>query len=260
VHRPTVVIDCFPESASQYQDGHAIVAIDVIRAATTAVTAVAGGRRCFPVASFDAAMARKRTLAEALLVGEIAGAMPFGFDLNNSPADLAARRDVARPIVLLSSSGTRLMDAARHADAAYVACFRNARALGRALAGRHARIAVIGAGSREEFRDEDQICCAWVASELVARGYRAADLRTRELIARWGTAPAGACAEGKSADYLRRSGQGHDLDFILTHVDDLDAVFAVSAGEVVMRPAPLSASDAYLDLRRANGVLQTSRA
>ena len=34
----TVVIDCFPSSVARYVDDHAIVAVDVIRATTMAVT------------------------------------------------------------------------------------------------------------------------------------------------------------------------------------------------------------------------------
>jgi hypothetical protein len=37
----SVVIDCFPASVARYVDDHAIVAVDVIRATTVAVTAVA---------------------------------------------------------------------------------------------------------------------------------------------------------------------------------------------------------------------------
>ena len=44
----SVVIDYLPESARRYRSGWAIVAVDVIRATTTAITAAATGRRCFP--------------------------------------------------------------------------------------------------------------------------------------------------------------------------------------------------------------------
>ena len=54
--RKTVIIDCFPESVEAYQNGYAIVAVDVIRATTTAVTGVALGRKCFPVPSLEAAV------------------------------------------------------------------------------------------------------------------------------------------------------------------------------------------------------------
>ena len=88
----SVVIDCFPDSVRRYREGYAIVAIDVIRATTTAVTAVAMGRRCFPVPSIEHALPIAARLDQPLLVGELGGNMPYGFDLTNSPAELAQRR------------------------------------------------------------------------------------------------------------------------------------------------------------------------
>ena len=43
-----------------------------------------------------------------------------------------------------------------------------------------------------------------------------------------------ACGQGHSAEYLRKTGQVSDLEFILEHVDDLDAVFPLTGGEVGM--------------------------
>ena len=231
-----VVIDCFPESAARYRQDHALVVVDVIRATTTAVGAVALGRHCFPVPSLEAAWRLRRRLPNALLVGELAGVKPHGFAINNSPAEIAMRTDIARPMILLSSSGTRLMHAARGGRAAYLACLRNAASIAAHLAGRYDRIAVIGAGSRGEFRKEDQICCAWVAADLMRLGYRAADARTIGVVNRWADAPATACAGGKSAAYLRDSGQRRDLDFILGHVNDLEDVCRLEGPEVVALP------------------------
>jgi 2-phosphosulfolactate phosphatase len=237
VSQGTVVVDAFPERARRYTADHAVVVVDVIRATTTAVTAVALGRRCFPTPSVAAARRLHARLDHALLMGELGGRMPPGFDINNSPAALAARADVGRPAILVSSSGTRLLYAARAAQAVYLACFRNAAAVGRQLAGRHRRIAVIGAGSLGEFRIEDQLCCAWVADALLEAGYEAADARTREIVAQWRTAPAATCADGPSANYLRRSGQLADLDFVLGHVNDVTTVCALLDGEVIALPA-----------------------
>src|SRR5438552_9334158 len=126
--RKTVVIDCFPESLVSYRKGYAIVAVDVIRATTTAVTTVALGRRCFPVPSLDAAVPLAARLTNPLLVGELGGSMPYGFDLNNSPAALESRTDTHRPMILLSSAGTRLVCAGEESQAMYAACLRNYRA------------------------------------------------------------------------------------------------------------------------------------
>ena len=85
----SVVIRCFQEGLDRIPESHALVAIDVIRATTTAVTAVALGRRCYPAATLQAADELATRLPDALLVGEVGGIMPAGFHMNNSPAELA---------------------------------------------------------------------------------------------------------------------------------------------------------------------------
>jgi 2-phosphosulfolactate phosphatase len=231
---PTVAIDFLAESVARYRADHAIVAVDVIRATTTAVTAVALGRRCFPVPSIEAALPLAARLHAPLLVGELGGNMPYGFDMTNSPAEIAARSDVMRPMILLSTSGTQVIHEARDADSVYAACFRNYRAQARHLAGRHPRVALIGAGSRGEFRDEDQMCCAWIADALVQRGYVAETAATAEIVKRWRAAPEDAFLQSKSVEYLRRSNQLRDLEFIQAHFDDLDSVFAMRHDELQM--------------------------
>lgn len=234
--QPSVVIDCFPDSVRRYREGYAVVAIDVIRATTTAVTGVSLGRRCFPVPSIEHALPVAARLNQPLLVGELGGNMPFGFDMTNSPAELATRTDQARPMILLSSSGTQLIANAAECDAVYIASLRNTTALVDHLAERHRRVAVIGAGTRGEFREEDQYCCALVAQGLMDRGFAAEDQQTRDVTDRWRGKPADAWIESKSVDYLRKSGQLRDLDFILAHIDDLQAAFMLKHGEVVLMP------------------------
>jgi len=63
-----VVIDYLPERVSSYRSGWAIVAVDVIRATTTTITArAATGRRCFPAPTVEAAMVIAQRLHNPLL-------------------------------------------------------------------------------------------------------------------------------------------------------------------------------------------------
>jgi len=228
-----VVIDSFPESAARYREGYAIVAIDVIRATTTATTAVSLGRKVFPAQTTDEAFRIASTLIEPLLVGELGGNMPVGFDLTNSPAQMAKRTDVHRPMVLVSSSGTQLMLNSAGAEAVYIACFRNLSAVVRHLVGRHSRIAVLGAGTRNQFRREDQMACAWIAERLVTSGYVPETETTSLYISRWSGKSPEAVRSGRSAAYLRQSGQEVDLEFVLSHLDDLDIVPVLINGRLV---------------------------
>ena len=227
-----VVIDFLPESARAYDDSWAIVAVDILRATTTAVTIVWSGRRCLPVGSLQAARDTATRLQRPLLAGEQGGDLPEGFDLQNSPTALESRSDLDRPVVLLSSSGTRIFGEAAAGAAVYAACLRNVTAQAAHLAAHHPRVAIIGAGAKGEFRREDQLGCAWVAAGLIEAGYQAGDEQTREIIERWRGAPVEACAGGRSAEYLRHTGQLADLDFVLSRVDDVDAVFSFADGEL----------------------------
>lgn len=233
----SVIIDSLPQSVERYRTGYAVVAIDVIRATTTLATARALGRRCYVAPCVEQALLRAAEMERPLLAGETSGDMCPGFDMTNSPAAIALRSDIERPLILVSSSGTRLIEGARRCEAAYLACFRNHRAVAERLCGRHPRVAVIGAGTRGEFREEDQMCCAWIAEYLIGHGYAAQDAKTLDIVARWSGAPPEACLPSRSVAYLTRSNQLQDLEFILSHVNDLALAFMLDGDEVVAAEA-----------------------
>jgi 2-phosphosulfolactate phosphatase len=193
---------------------------------------VASGRRCFPVGSLDAAAALAGRLDRPLLVGELGGNMPYGFDLTNSPADLAARHDVERPMILISTSGTRLIHEAGRRGASYVACLRNWAATAAHLIYRHEPVVLLGAGTRGEFREEDQLCAAWIAERLVDAGFRP-DVHSLALVKRWSGRSPDAFVPNHSVEYLTRTGQLRDLKFILSHVGDVPDACLIRHGEVV---------------------------
>ena len=185
-----------------------------------------------------AATETKRGLTEGELrhVLELGGNMPYGFHMNNSPAQISRETDdVDRPIILVSSSGTQLLLNARESKGTYIACFRNLSAISSYLAGRHDRVAILGAGTRGQFRREDQMGCAWVAERLIQAGYRAEDPQTSEYVAKWKGVSPEEVRGGRSAEYLRKSGQEQDLEFILGHIDDLETVPALINGELVAK-------------------------
>jgi hypothetical protein len=65
-------------------------------------------------------------------------------------------------------------------------------------------------------------------------GFLPEDRRTVEIVNEWSKKPVEAWLENKSAVYLRRTGQLADLKFILEHVNDLEALFMLNNGEVIM--------------------------
>ncbi|MCK4507194.1 MAG: 2-phosphosulfolactate phosphatase [Desulfuromonadales bacterium] len=232
------VIDAFPESASIYRNHYTIVAIDVIRATTTAVTALDLGHRLFAFATLEEARQMAAENPEALLVGEQKGVLPAGFHLTNSPYQLAGNISGTKTIILVSSSGTRLMSYAVGLTPVLIGCFRNLTALARHLITHHQKVALIGAGSKNDFRREDQMGCAYLGQKLMAAGYEPENERTTSIVDTWAKVDHREAAHGRSAGYLKRSGQEHDLKFIIDHFDDLNLVPVMKKQElVVIKPA-----------------------
>jgi 2-phosphosulfolactate phosphatase len=233
----SVVIDCFPERVPRYRGAYTIVAVDVYRTTTMLLTALALGRRSLPVPTIEDAVELKASFPDALLAGELGGQIPYGFDLDNSPSALVGRSDVDRPMILVSTSGTRLIRGAEPHQVVYAASLRNYRAQVAALLTRHDRVAVIGAGARGEFREEDALCCAWIAQGLVDAGYRTENSDTDAVIDRWRDAPVEEITHGRSPDFLRETGRDADIAFTLEHVDDVDMVARLHDGELMLETA-----------------------
>ena len=231
--RKSVAIDCLSESVHPFGEGCAVIVIDVIRSITVAATAVESGRRCFFAPSVEAAFLLAKNLDNPLMVGEMGGSMPYGFDMNNSPVEIENRKDILRPAIMVSSSGIPLLYSLRDFNSVYVACLRNYGATVKHLAGLYSRIVILGAPTRGEFREEDQLCCAWIADGLMKAGFVPEDKKTAEIVNLWKEKPVTVCSEGKSAEYLRRSGQVKDLDFILSHINDLNSALSIKDEEIV---------------------------
>ncbi|MHB8491636.1 MAG: 2-phosphosulfolactate phosphatase [Solirubrobacteraceae bacterium] len=229
---PQVSIDCFHEHLEPVKQDTIIVAVDVIRATTTAVTAVTMGWRVYPAGSIERAVRLAADLDRPILAGELGGVMPYGFDIQNSPTKIAALESSDRPIILLSTSGTRLIAEATRHGVTCVACLRNVSAQSDWLVRQNRDVLILGADSRGEFREEDQLCAARIAGRLARSGFDVADPGTASLLERMSDATETVVLEGRSASYLRDTGQDADLDFVTEHIDDLRDVFVVRDGQV----------------------------
>jgi 2-phosphosulfolactate phosphatase len=232
---PSVAIDCFHERIAPVPAGTAVVAVDVIRATTTAVTAAVLGHSVYPAGSIEAAVRLAADLDRPLLAGELGGVQPYGFDMQNSPSEMVALQERDRPIILLSTSGTRLVAGATQAvggGLTYLACLRNARAQADHLAAEGLDALILGADSRGEFRAEDKLCAARIGARLAQHGYTADGQTTATVLEGWADAPDDGFVDGPSARYLKDTGQDADLRFVLEHIEDLGQVFSVEQGMV----------------------------
>lgn len=228
-----VAIDCLAESSKRYDSHSAVVVIDVIRSTTVAITVLESGYRCFFAPTVEAAVLLAKKLYKPLLVGEVGGNMPYGFDLKNSPVEIIKYHDKSRPVILVSTSGIPLLYSLKDNGSVYLACLRNYTATVNHLVGVYDSVDLLGAPTRGEFREEDKLCCSWVASGLLKAGYSCENKATLQLINNWKNKSVDVFRNGNSAKYLLETKQKKDLNFITSHLDDVAFAVTIKGNEIV---------------------------
>ena len=156
-------------------DAHAeraVVVIDVFRASTTIVTALANGARAvIPVADKGEAGRLAATLDRdtSLLGGERDGRTLPGFPVGNSPSEYTPDRVAGKTVVLTTTNGTAALVAARAAARTAVGAFVNAGAAAgwlRAALGDGLGAVLVCAGWRGRVSLEDTLCAGLLVDRV----------------------------------------------------------------------------------------------
>ncbi|HEX6038367.1 2-phosphosulfolactate phosphatase [Longimicrobium sp.] len=150
--------------------GRAIVVLDVLRATTSIVEALAAGARTlYPVATIEEAIGLAKTLGrdEVLLAGERKALPIEGFDLGNSPGDFTPERVGGKTIVMSTTNGTLALNAAAPGGRVLVGAWTNFQAVVDELARTQAEPVFLCAGRDRAFGLEDAVCAGQMAAALL---------------------------------------------------------------------------------------------
>lgn len=140
--------------------GSLAVVIDVLRATTTMVYALAAGCKCIrPCAELDEArqLADGMPAGRVLLAGERDGQPLPGFDLGNSPREYTQKRCHGTTLVLTTTNGTQALIRAAAADRALIAAFVNFSAVCDQLRQDSRPLHILCAGNAGEVSLEDTL-------------------------------------------------------------------------------------------------------
>jgi 2-phosphosulfolactate phosphatase len=149
-------------------EGATAIVIDVIRATSTIVEALASGARAvYPTVLPEEAVRLANSLGrdDTLLTGERKGLMIDGFDLGNSPSEYTPERVGGMRLVMTTTNGTRAFVAAEGAARVIAASLSNLTAVARAVVGAD-RLVFICAGREDRFSLDDAICAGLVLRAL----------------------------------------------------------------------------------------------
>jgi 2-phosphosulfolactate phosphatase len=199
----------------------AVLVIDVLRASTCIVTALANGcEGIVPVASPEEARHRAAALGGALIAGERRGEPLAGFDLGNSPLEFTRGRVGGRTVVMTTSNGTRALVAARPAAAVAVAAFINHGAAVAWALGPERDVLLLCAGERGARSLEDEVCAGMLVERLAAAQpalVASAAAERASGVARPYSKEVGRLAQDSSwARHLASVGRGRDVAACLT--------------------------------------------
>jgi 2-phosphosulfolactate phosphatase len=165
--------------------GGSVVVIDVLRASTTIVHALAAGAsEVIPCLEVDDALSvASRLPRSAYILGGERGGLPIdGFDLGNSPTDYAPDRVRGKTIVFTTTNGTRAMMRCRQAGRVAIGGFVNAAAIVEWLSGQE-RVHLICAGSAGRVSRDDILFAGMLVEQLQRQG-AAYFLNTQAIAAR----------------------------------------------------------------------------
>lgn len=220
---------------SQAVAGRPVLVIDILRAGTSIIAAMANGARSIvPASSADDALKVAQNLQsdDVLLAGERNAERIEGFDLGNSPREMVAETVRQKTLVMATTNGTPAIIAADGAHPVMVGAatnFSSAAARARRALDAAGELVILCAGRERMFSLEDAYAAGRFAQELLPTPERrGADLNDAaiaalQLVRRYGDRWKRALSASAAAQNLRRLGFKDDV-IAASEVDTFDVV------------------------------------
>jgi 2-phosphosulfolactate phosphatase len=149
--------------------GKLVVVIDVLRASSTIVTALANGCQGFiPILSPKQAKeeAQQFEKERVLLGGEREGKKIEGFDLGNSPREYKGEVVKDKTIIFSTTNGVKTLEMVKNAHRIIIGSFLNLHAVGDYCANYRGDILIICAGKEGKYSLEDTACAGMLIDSL----------------------------------------------------------------------------------------------
>ena len=182
-----------------------VVLVDVLRATTTIVTAVANGvEAIIPVATHEEA---RRLKAQGFLVASEKDGVQVDFaDFGNSAFSFTREAIGGKTLVYCTTNGTRALQIAEGASGVAIGAFINISALTEWLAGQHKNVVILCSGWKNKFCLEDTLFAGALTRRLLETGLFRVECDSAEAaMDLW------SVAEGDVLDYIEKAAQRHRL-------------------------------------------------
>lgn len=159
------VIASVNEARSDLFVNKTAIVIDVLRATSTMITALARG--CSGVVPVETVHQAKSMMErDDLLGGERYGKKIAGFDFGNSPLEYRSDAVLGRKIILTTTNGTRAIQKAQKAAHVLAGAMINAELCAQTAVKFKRDVVILCSGTQNEFSLEDGLCAGLIIDEL----------------------------------------------------------------------------------------------
>lgn len=203
--------------------GKPVIVVDILRASTTIIAALANGAKAIvPAGATDEAIRIAQNLERdtTLLAGERRGERISGFALGNSPLEMERAVVEGKTLVMSTTNGTPAIQAAEGGHPVAIGAATNFAAVVehvRPLVAEAGEVAILCAGREKGFALEDAYAAGRFAHALIPPGTRRrtelndAGVAALELIKRYGDRWTRAVSSSAAARDLVRKGFKEDV-------------------------------------------------
>lgn len=238
-----MLIEVLPSAGSPflpYLQDKLVVIIDVLRATSTIVTALANGcQGVIPVLTPEEALDKRLTVPGALLGGERYALPIEGFDLGNSPVDYAPEKVGGKHVIMTTTNGTRAIRASLEAPHVWLASFLNMQSITQGIQDlfledrRLQGVVVFCAGTEDRF-DLADILCAGMLIDYLGEDSETNDLgeAARMLFRATGENMTDVIRRSDHGRRLESLGFGRDVEYCLTP-NILPIIPVLDDGEII---------------------------
>jgi 2-phosphosulfolactate phosphatase len=200
--------------------GNLIIVIDVLRASTSIIVALAkGAKSVIPTTTLREAYQLHKKYPDYVLVGERGGCKPRGFDIGNSPVALAADHIRGKNLIITTTNGTKALAKSKGSRWVLIGAFLNAEAIAKKATEISKKsgggISFVLAGEKNHFSLEDFICAGAIAEGFPENMIELSDKATAALLA-FREAKSNLFENVKKSEHaknLTKLGLGKDIEF-----------------------------------------------
>lgn len=157
-------------SAAEPLDDTVVIVVDVLRATTTIISALANGaQEVIPQPSIESARQSHQRIGEtSVMGGERQGKIVDGFHHGNSPLEYTPDAIAGKILILATTNGTVAMEACRSADKVLIGAMANVDAVADAVFDQP-RICVMCSGTDKIITSEDVCFAGLLAQRVIAK-------------------------------------------------------------------------------------------